>query len=239
MILFSFFDNFGMNTYNSYFIKVVFVGDSAVGKTQIFNRYVNDLFKETDVSTVGVNIANKEVNFKNKKIILQLCDTSGQGRFRDMTQNCCSNSKLIFLVYAVDDKNSFDNIQIWVEEVKTQNKDAKFLLVGNKCDLKEKQREVTTEEAKEYAAENKMKFFEVSAKTGKGIENMFKSIISELLKDMEAEEKKEEIQVENHIKDIDINHNNNNNRSFWSKYCSCCPCLKKSEGDVEEQEEIE
>ena len=136
MILFSFFDNFGMNTYNSYFIKVVFVGDSAVGKTQIFNRYVNDLFKETDVSTVGVDITNKEVNFENKKIILQLCDTSGQERFRDMTQNCCINSKLIFLVYAVNDKNTFENIQNWVDFIKTNtDENTKFLLVGNKCDL--------------------------------------------------------------------------------------------------------
>ena len=68
-----------------------------------------------------------------------------------------------------------------------------------------------------------MKFFEVSAKTGESIDDMFKYIISELLKDMEKEEK-EKIQVKNLNKDVELNHNNND-LSCWNKYCSCCPCL--------------
>ena len=231
MILFSFSDNFGTEIKKDYdyLFKVLFVGDAAVGKTQIFNRYFKKNFLEDYKLTVGMDFANKEVNFENKKIKLQVWDSSGLERFRNITQIYYRNSHLIAFVYAINDRNSFENIPNWVKEVKTQNKDAKFLLVGNKCDLKKKQREVTTEEAKKYAEDNNMKFFEVSAKTGEGINDMFNYIISELLKE------KEPGLFDNQYKN-DIKFNKT---SCLNEYCSCCPCLEKSEWNVEKQEEIQ
>ena len=112
------------------------------------------------------------------------------------------------------------------------------MLVGNKCDLYE-EKQVSTEEAQKYAKDNNMEFIEVSAKEGTNINDMFNSSLSKIFEDMEAEEKKEEIQVENHNKDIDINHINDNDIPFCNKYCSCCPCIKKTKKNNEEQEEKE
>ena len=196
--------------------------------------------------TIGVDFLTKEVGFKNKKIKLQLWDTAGQEKYRSSTKIFYKDSKFIVLVYAVDGKNSFGNIQSWVEDVKTQKQNAKFLLVGNKCDLEDK-RQVKKEEAKKYAEDNEMEFIEVSAKEGTNIDDMFNSSLSKLLED----EKKEE----------NNNHTNNNTHNFeqknlllgdqnkdiiknkkdscWSKYCSCCPCLEKTEGNVKDEEEVE
>ena len=190
MILFSFFGNFGMETKeHDYRFKVVFVGDAGVGKTQIVRRYVDNIFKEKDLSTIGMDLKIKEVKIDNKKIKLQLWDTAGQERFRSITRADYKKFNLFVIVYAINDKKSFENIQSWVEDVKTQNKDAKFLLVGNKCDLKGDKKQVTKEEAEEYAKKYNMKFFEVSAKTEEGIKEMFEYIIPELLED-EKEKKK-------------------------------------------------
>ena len=226
MILFSFFDNFGMeeeeeveeNKYD-YLFKVVFVGDDTVGKTQIINNFLNNKFSEKYCSTIGVDFATKVVEVKKKKIKLQLWDTAGHERFRSITQAYYKNSKLIVLVYAVNDKNSFDNISKWVEEVKTQNKDVKFLLVGNKCDLEDK-RQVSIKDGEDWANANNMKFIEVSAKTGKSIsDDMFNPIIKECLVDLEKE-KPEFLLLNNQY----IDSIKNKKTSCCSKYCSCCPC---------------
>ena len=248
MVLFSFFDNFGMEgeteeNFNlveyDHLFKVVFVGDAKVGKTQIIDKFVENKFSENCASTIGMDFKVKMIKYNDKNIRLQLWDSSGNEQIRNTIKNLYNGSNLIVLVYTVDDKNSFDSIPKLVDEVKKQIKNPKFLLVGNKCDLEE-ERQVSREEAEKYAEEKNMKFIEVSAKTGEGIsEDMFNSIIQELLDDMEAEEKKEEIQVENHNKNIDINHINDNDIPFCNKYCSCCPCIKKTKKNNEEQEEKE
>ena len=222
MILFPFIDNFGMETVwipYDYLFKVVFVGDDTVGKTQIVSKFVGKKFDESYQPTVGVEFATKVVEVKKKKIKLQLWDTAGLEKFRSITQAYYKNSKLIVLVYAVNDKNSFDNISKWVEEVKIQNKDVKFLLVGNKCDLEEK-RQVSIKDGEDWANANNMKFIEVSAKTGKSIsDDMFNPIIKECLVDLEKE-KPEFLLLNNQY----IDSIKNKKTSFCSKYCSCCPC---------------
>ena len=222
MILFSFFDNFGMETVwipYDYLFKVVFVGDDTVGKTQIVSKFVGKKFDESYQPTVGVEFATKVVEVKKKKIKLQLWDTAGLEKFRSITQAYYKNSKLIVLVYAIDNKNSFEHIPKWVEEVKIQNKDVKFLLVGNKCDLEEK-RQVSIKDGEDWANANNMKFIEVSAKTGKSIsDDMFNPIIKECLVDLEKE-KPEFLLLNNQY----IDSIKNKKTSCCSKYCSCCPC---------------
>ena len=203
MVLFSFFDNFGMEKDYDYLFKVLFVGDTSVGKTQIINKFVNNSFKEDYKTTTSASCVLKSVEYNGEKIKLELWDSPGQEKYKSITENFYKGSQLIVLVYAIDDKNSFDNIQNWVNDIKTQKQNAKFLLVGNKCDLEE-ERQVSREEAEKYAKDNGMKFFEVSAKEGTNInDDMFNSIIQDLLDNMEAEEKKEKIQVKNPNKDND------------------------------------
>ena len=248
IVLFSFFDNFGMKKNYDYLFKVLIVGDADVGKTQIVNRYVKDSFVEGCKPTAGIDFCSKIISLNNKKINLQLYDTSGQKRFSTIVQTYYKGATLIVFVYAIDNKDSFDNIPKWVEEVKIQNENAKFLLVGNKLDLEE-ERDVSTEDAKKYAEENNIGFIEVSAKTGDGIKDMFEYIISELLEDMKKEENKNiEKDIEFNKHEINNSQNDNNNQKknhiekknfpFCDKYCSCCPCLKKSEGNVKNIEPV-
>ena len=216
MVLFSFFDNFGMKK-DDYIFKVVFVGDATVGKTQIKSRYVQDIFDNNYNPTIGLEFEAKEVEIDNKKIKLQLWDTAGQERFRAIIQNYYKSANLIAFVYAINNRNSFNSIPKWVDEVKKQtDKNTKFLLLGNKCDLEE-ERQVSREEAEKYAEDNGIKFFEVSAKTRKGINDMFKYIISEPLK--EKEPGLFDNQYKNNIKI--------NKTSCWSEYCSCCTLFEQ------------
>ena len=232
MVLFSFFDNFGMENFDILF-KVIFVGDAYVGKTQIINKFVNKSFEKDYEAIVGFKFAGKIIKFPNMKIELRFWDCCGDEANKSLISSFYNTSSIIVFVYAINNKKSFENIQSWDKDVTTYtNKKPKFLLVGNKLDLEEG-RQVSTEEAQEYAKKNKMEFVEVSAKTGDGIsDDMFNSIIKELLDDMKKE-KKEKIQIQNYGEYIDINHNKN--LSFCDKYCSCCPCLKKTEGNVEEE----
>ena len=226
MVLFSFIDNFGMEAEEArYGFKVLFVGDAGVGKTQILNKFVNNKFAGAHDLTLGVEMYSKLIKIHETKIKLQFWVCGGSLKYRSIIRSYYQNSRLIVLVYAVDDVDSFKHIREWVADVKAQtDENAKFLLVGNKCDLKEK-RQVAVVEAQQYAKDNNMEFIEVSAKDGFNINIMFDSSLSKLLKYMEVEEKKkEEIQFENHDKNIDIKHINNN-LSFCNKYCSCCPCL--------------
>ena len=253
MILFSFFDNFGMETEdmegenNVHTFEVVFVGDASVGKTQIVNKFMKNSFKKEYKPTTNVKCSTKAINFNEKNIKLDLWDTAGQENCRNLSKILYGYSHLIVLVYAVDDKKSFENIQSWVEDVKNNtNGNPKFLLVGNKCDLEE-ERQVSREEAQKYAEDNGIKFFEVSAKTGKGINEMFQYIISKLLNDMEKEEisygdkdnNTNKIEQKDLLDDQYIYDIKNKKNFCWMEYCSCCPCWEKTEGNGEEEEEVE
>jgi len=260
MVLFSFFDNFGMEGETDedydYLFKVVFVGDKGVGKTQIIDKFVENKFSENCASTIGMDFKVKMIKYNGKNIKLQLWDSSGNEQIRNTIKNLYNGSNLIVLVYAVDDKNSFDSIPKLVDEVKKQIKNPKFLLVGNKCDLDEK-KYVSTEEAQKYAENNEMESIEVSAKNGTNIDDMFKSSIEKLLKDMKKEKNNNPTYnnptynnptynnptynnptyIEHKIPDYhiqDIDHIENKKDSCWSEYCSCCLCLKKTKGNVEE-----
>ena len=249
MVLFSFFDNFGMeeeeedgeteeNKYD-YLFKVVFVGDAAVGKTQIIKKFVNNSFSDEYLTTMGLDFYEKIINSNEKKIKLVLWDSAGQEKFRVMMQNYYENAHLIVFVYAVDDKNTFKNIKNWVKNVKEQtNEKPKFLLVGNKCDLEDK-RQVSIVEAQQYAKTNNMEFIEVSAKKGKNIENMFNSIIKDFLDDMEKNFTHNNHQyIKPNFSYYFIQNKDGIKTSFCDKYCSCCPCLKKTKKNNEEQEEL-
>ena len=244
MILFSFFDNFGMKEEEEEKkeFKVVFVGDTNVGKTQIINKFVKKSFEENAPSTTSAYFYTKEIEYNGKKIKLEMWDTSGQEKYKSLAKIFCVNSHLIVFVYAIDNEESFNNIKSWVEQVKAKTAEkTKFLLVGNKCDLKD-ERQVSILDGENCAKNKNMKFIEVSAKEGTNIENMFNSSLSNFLNDM----KKEKISYDNKYNNIHHFEQNNTSSlnlsnfvsseqsidsikiqktSFCNKYCSCCPCL--------------
>ena len=153
-------------------IKLVLIGDSSVGKTCIFDRLTNFEFIEEQIATIGADKRDFAFTLDNgKKIKIILWDTAGQERFRYMDIRTCKGAHGIFLVFDFTRRESFNNLVSWIREIKDNFYDDDIIVVlfGNKIDIEKENWEITREEAKEYAKNNNLVFFETSAKTNQGI----------------------------------------------------------------------
>ncbi len=131
--------------------KVVLIGDSGVGKTNLLSRYLKNEFSFDSKTTVGVEFGAKRIDLDGVKIKAQIWDTAGQERFRSITNAYYKGAKGALLVYDVTRRETFDNINKWVPELKQSgDKDVTIILVGNKTDL-ETDRQVSTEEGNKKA----------------------------------------------------------------------------------------
>ena len=167
--------------------KIVLIGDSGVGKTNILSRYINNEFSLATQSTVGVEFGSKIIKKNGKVIKLQIWDTAGQERYKSITSAYYKGSRGAFVVYDITRKSTYDNIDKWIGELKTNgSEDVLIMLVGNKSDLEEK-REVITEEVEKKAQEQKLAFCETSALNGKNVEYAFENLINEILKKVEKD----------------------------------------------------
>ena len=143
-----------------YLIKCLVVGDSGTGKSSLMMRFTDDVFNTTYISTIGVDFKIKTMDFRDKTVKFQIWDTAGQDRFRTITASYYRGSNAVILCYDITDKNTFQNINKWLEEVKNFSVGTPLLILcGTKTDLEEK-RVVSYEEAEEYAKINNMRFFE-------------------------------------------------------------------------------
>mmetsp|Transcript_39 Transcript_39/g.105 ORF Transcript_39/g.105 Transcript_39/m.105 type:complete len:203 (-) Transcript_39:148-756(-) len=160
--------------------KVLLIGDSAVGKSSLLLRFADDTYDAVYTSTIGVDFKIRTVRQDSRVIKLQLWDTAGQERFRTITQSYYRGSHGIIVVFDVTDRNSFNNVKYWLEEVaKYSPRGVVKLLVGNKCDLISK-RVVTTEEAQEFASERGITFVETSARSAQNVEVAFDKLCQEM-----------------------------------------------------------
>ena len=156
-----------------YLFKYIIIGDSAVGKTNLLLKFTKNKFIDSHQLTLAVEFGAKDVKIKNKIYRIQIWDTAGSERFRSITRSYYNNSVCAIVVYDIANKKSFENVSSWIEEVKDNSlKVITIILVGNKIDLI-KEREVSTEEGKEFADKNNITFFETSAKTGKNVDDVF------------------------------------------------------------------
>jgi len=131
--------------------KVVLVGDSGVGKSNILSRYLTDEFNLDSKSTVGVEFGAKKIKVNNMTIKAQIWDTAGQERYKSITNAYYKGAKGALLVYDITNKESFTNTTKWISELKLNgDKDVTIILIGNKCDLEDK-REVPKEEGNSQA----------------------------------------------------------------------------------------
>ena len=168
-------DYISEGNYN-YLIKFIIIGDAAVGKSNLLVRYTSGQFKEEYQLTIGVEFGSNNVIISDNTYRIQIWDTAGQENFRSITRSYYKNTACAIIVYEISNKKSFENISSWIEECKnTAPKSILMVLVGNKCDLDN--REVTEEEGREFAEKNGMLFFETSAKTGKNVEELFKESV--------------------------------------------------------------
>ncbi|PAV91082.1 hypothetical protein WR25_01284 isoform D [Diploscapter pachys] len=157
--------------------KVVFVGDSAVGKTCFLHRFCYNRFKPLFNATIGVDFTVKTVQLKGRFIALQLWDTAGQERFRSITKQYFRKADGVILMFDVTSEQSFLNVRNWITSVKAGVDESTVMcLVGNKVDLfgSDATRNTVYKAGRKLAEEYNMPFFETSAFTGQGIEYCMK-----------------------------------------------------------------
>ena len=152
--------------------KIVFIGNPTAGKTSLLNRICNDKFQNDYDSTIGVDFFSKTVFYNETIFKLQLWDSAGQEKYRALIPSYIRGASIIFIIYDLNNKESFDAVNNWLGFVNqyTNKEQVILVLVGNKKDL---ERKVTFEEGQNLAKKEKMLFFEASAKTGEGVVEMF------------------------------------------------------------------
>ncbi|KAH3761332.1 GTP-binding protein yptV1 [Pelomyxa schiedti] len=158
-------------------VKVLIIGDSAVGKTTLLMRYCENRFDISYIATIGVDFKTKTVPMGEKNYMMQIWDTAGHERFRTITSSLYRDCMGIVLVYSIEDENSFYSVKQWVHEI-TQNvgTNVSIVLVGNKSDLVDR-RAVQTQSGEELAELFQLPFFETSAKTAHNVEAVFMTLL--------------------------------------------------------------
>ena len=202
-----------------YLLKILLLGESFVGKTSLILKYINDTFSEAQISTIGVEYKEKVIMLNNRKITLQIWDTSGQERYRSLTQNFYRGADGVLFVFDVANKNSFDNIKIWLNEPQIVELHSEKILIGNKIDLVE-QRVISKEKMENLGEKINLKTFETSAKTGENVEKIFIGITELILGNKSEEQLKELYSKENQNLSISSDTeiiNNNNKKNICCK----------------------
>ena len=162
--------------------KVVLVGDSFVGKTNIMSKYLKNEFHEDSKATVGVEFGSKQFNVEGHSIKAQIWDTAGQERYKAITSAYYKGAKGAFVVYDITRKGSFESIDKWVSDLTAAaDKKITIVVIGNKCDL-EDQRQITKEQGEEKAGKLEVAFLETSALSGENLDKAFEMMISEIFK---------------------------------------------------------
>lgn len=163
--------------------KVILIGDSGVGKSNILSRYILDEFNIDTKATVGVEFGSKMIEKDPQtKIKVQIWDTAGQERYKSITNAYYKGAKGAFVVYDISRKDTFDNVDKWFSELKGNSDENVFVvLIGNKCDM-EDQREVSIAEGKRKSEELKTAFMETSAMQAVNIDEAFGLMVDEIYK---------------------------------------------------------
>jgi len=157
--------------------KIIFIGDAGVGKTTIISRIMDNPFNEVYEPSIGVDFMSKVIKYRGQNIKLQIWDTAGQEKYKGLIPSYVRNSSIVFLIYDISVKSSFDNIPNWITFIRSIE-NTTLVLCGNKIDLEK--REVTKEEGEALAQKEGIAFYEMSAKSGEGIKNMFYNAVSDL-----------------------------------------------------------
>lgn len=165
----------GHADYN-HLIKLLVLGDSAVGKSSLLMRFCDDKFEQNFVITIGVDYKMKTIERHNKKLRIQVWDTAGQERFRTITPAYYRSAMGVIMTYDITDENSFNNVEFWMRNLAAHgDAEVQCVLVGNKADLESK-RQVPRERGEDLARKYDMQLFETSAKTASDVDSAFNHI---------------------------------------------------------------
>lgn len=160
-----------------FLFKIVLIGDSGVGKTNILSKVTRNEFNTDSKATIGVEFATKMFNINNSLIKAQIWDTAGQERYRAITSAYYRGTSGAMIVYDITRGTTFDNaVKHWLPQLIENSDDISIILIGNKSDLDDV-REVSKEVATKRASENKLLFMETSALTGDNIRLGFEELL--------------------------------------------------------------
>lgn len=201
-----------------YMFKIIIVGESAVGKSNMLLRYTKKAFQQRLEMTVGVEFDIKFVNRNEKIFKLQIWDTAGQEVFRSITQSYYKHAVGCILMYDITCRESFNNMDRWFDDIKKRcDISTIIVLVGNKTDL-ENRREVSFDEGKELAEKYNVEFFETSVLKSQQINDCFNHIIDTAYKNIASDPEFNEVTNDANV--IDINKNDVS-KSYWSGWYRC------------------
>jgi small GTP-binding protein len=162
-------------------LKVLLMGDRGVGRSSVITRFIKDTFNEPIISTVGIYDWLKAIKYKSHIISLHIWDSLGQERHRSYRRLLYRDVKGILLLYSCNNKDSFQNVDSWIEEVmENAGKNVSIVLIGTKCDLTN--RVISWEQGQELANELEIPFLETSAKLSSGINEAFDIIFQMIIR---------------------------------------------------------
>ena len=170
------------NVKEEYKLKVVVVGDSGVGKTNLIKRFINDTFNKDSKATVGVEFLSKTYLINQEVFKIEIWDTAGQERYKSITAAYYKGAKGAMIVYDVTNQTSFDNVDNWANEIKEKAaRNINLMIVGNKTDLTDKI-VVTSEVATEKAKALEIPIMETSALDSTNVKEAFYQLLREMYK---------------------------------------------------------
>ncbi|KAH8924775.1 GTPase of the Ypt/Rab family [Atractiella rhizophila] len=163
-----------------YLFKIVLIGDSGVGKSNLLSRFTRNEFNLDSKSTIGVEFATRSVSVEGKTVKAQIWDTAGQERYRAITAAYYRGAVGALLIYDISKSSSFSNVLRWLKELRDHaDSNISIILVGNKSDLRHL-RAVTVEEAEKMAREEGLGFVETSALDASNVEQAFQQLLTDV-----------------------------------------------------------
>jgi Ras-related protein Rab-11A len=199
-------------------LKIVVVGDSGVGKTNLIKRFISNEFSGNLKATIGVEFMSKTYRINKHLFKIEIWDTAGQERYKSITAIYYKGSKGALIVYDTTNQTTFENIDKWILELKEKtSNDIKLMIVGNKIDLKD-ERQVKNEDALKKADTLGIPLMETSALEATNVKEAFYDLLKEIYKDMKDKLNNSENKSQNDKKGIDLNTNDNNGK----KKSLCC-----------------
>ncbi|CAD8077816.1 unnamed protein product [Paramecium sonneborni] len=183
-----------MQTEQEQIVKLLLTGSGAAGKSAFMFKYTENMFTDSYLPTIGVDFKVQHFELNGKAIKAQIWDCAGQERFMTITSSYFKGAHGIFIFYDVTDKQSFNDIQKWLDQAdKFGQASVPKMLIGNKTDLKD-QRQITFEEGKQFADASGMSFLEISVKDGLNVQQAILSMTLEILAEQEKNQQKEQIE---------------------------------------------
>ena len=207
-------------------IKLLLLGDTNVGKTSIFERFIKGKFAENKSASIGIDFETNILKYKNTNYTIDLYDIPGQERFRSIVPSYYRIVEGFFIVFDLTNENSLNSIQYWVDSIKEHLQEPKFIILGNKDDLKDKKISdeiINNELNKLQQSENNkdLIYLKTSAKKDKNIKKAFEIMIDLLVNENIPEnEQKQQLKANNTIK-LDKRRHTKSEKEINRDKCGC------------------